>query len=230
MPVVVRPDMLGPQLAQELRYRIIRGTYPAGMHLVETDLSAEFDVSRGPVRDALRILETEGLLTSRRRGVFVRGLPAADVTELYTVRAAIEQLAVDLVIQRTRQPDWAGYDQLVEEMRKAAEARDPARFAVADLAFHTLFYSDSENRRLLGFWQQIQPTFAVMLKVTTQEERDLYGPAESHSAILEAAKRGDRDGAITEMRKHLDEAHQRLVEARESVTAEPVTESLHASA
>src|SRR5699024_3768360 len=101
--VAIRPTRapaLGDQLATVLRDRIVRRTLAAGTHLVDDSLAAEYDVSRGPVRDALRQLESQGLVESRRRGYFVVGLTQDDIDDLYELREAIEVVAVRRAIGR----------------------------------------------------------------------------------------------------------------------------------
>ena len=96
---VHRPP-LGEQLLDQVRALIVRGELESGTHLVEGWMAERFGVSRGPVRDALRQLELEGLVETRRRGVFVRGLSEDDIVELYAVRGALEGRAIRDVIAR----------------------------------------------------------------------------------------------------------------------------------
>lgn len=82
------------------------GQLAPGTHLVEDALASDHDVSRGPVRDAFKVLLAEGLVDNRRRGFFVRGFTADDIEELYALREAVEQLACRLTI--TAAPmDWS---------------------------------------------------------------------------------------------------------------------------
>ena len=100
----LRPVALGEQLAALLRSRIVRGEVAAGTHLVEDNLAREYEVSRGPVRDALRVLLAEGLLESRRRGYYTKPFRQEDIDEIYEIRAAAEQLAFN--IQYKPSPNW----------------------------------------------------------------------------------------------------------------------------
>lgn len=87
------------QLAAELARRIVRGTLEPGRRLGEQELSDEFEVSRGPVREALRVLEREGLVTLHaRRGAMVTALSAAEVAELFEIRGALFALAVSKIV------------------------------------------------------------------------------------------------------------------------------------
>src|SRR5437764_11130394 len=90
----VHKAALGTQLVEQLRALVLSDELVPGTHLVEGRLAEDFGVSRGPVRDALRQLEVEGLVETRKRGVFVRGLSDDDLRELYSLRGALEGLAI----------------------------------------------------------------------------------------------------------------------------------------
>lgn len=199
---------LGDRVAHSLRELIIGGGLEAGTHLVEESLAERFGVSRGPIRDALRILEAEGLLESRKRGVFVTGLTDADVEELYSLRQSLESLAVRLAMRSAQSWDRAG--DALERMEKAARMGDPGAFSDADMDFHTEFYRMSRHRRITAVWEQYRPTFTVILDVTNAQGRDLASSAAAHARLLELARAGDEDAALAALTDHLDGARDRL--------------------
>lgn len=207
----VRPAALGEQLADLLRTRIVSGLLEPGTHLVEDGLAAEYDVSRGPVRDALRILQGEGLVDGKRRGLFVRPLSEDDIAELYEVREAIEQLACRLAIQRGG--DWTPAERELAGLFQAADTKDLHRFAVCDLAFHSYFYELSGNARLQAVWSQHRPTFAALLDVTNAQDKDLHPAAADHGTLLQLARERQYDAFAAELTSHLAGSRRRMVEA-----------------
>lgn len=190
-------ESLGAEVAQTLRTLIISGQLAPGTHLVEATLAARFEVSRGPIRDALRVIEAEGLVESRRRGVFVTGHSVEDLEELYSLREAIESLALRLAIERAAPEEWANAERAVERMREAASAEDPDAFAAADLEFHSELYRLSRHRRVWSVWDQYRPTLAAVFSVTNTNKHDLNKNAVRHAKILAAARRGDADRAVS---------------------------------
>lgn len=196
-------EAFGPQLAAHLRRRIVGRELPSGTHLVEDALAAEYQVSRGPVREALKKLEIEGLVVARRRGVFVVGLSDADVEELIGLRDAIEALATELAVANAEPAHWAEMDDALAEMREAAEAHDPHRFGQADLRFHTAVYRASGSRRLRDVWGIYSATFEAILQLSKPTQKDLDEGVESHLALLEPMRRGDVAAAREELRSHL---------------------------
>lgn len=206
----MQQESLGDRVAHELRVLVVSGALAPGTHLVEGALAERFDVSRGPVRDALRVLEAEGLIESRRKGMYVTGLAAADVDELYSLRESLESLALRLAMAAASEVDWAAARDRVAEMRDAAQRADPPGFARSDLAFHTEFYILSRHRRLTAVWDQYRPTFAVMLDITNAQDRDLRPAAESHADLLDAAVAGNIEAAVTILSQHLRGSCDRL--------------------
>ncbi len=207
-----RQQILGEQVLEQLRVLIITGKLPAGTHLVEAQLSATFQVSRGPIRDALSQLEAEGLVESRRRGSFVRGLTTRDIDELYSVREAIELQALR-VASHMPVESWELAQPSLDEMREASAVGDHLRFAQADMAFHASFYDVAGHTRLRQIWSQYAPTFAVLLELTTAEDIDLGPSYESHVEIHEQMRLGELDRATVSLQEHLLGSRSRLVSA-----------------
>jgi GntR family transcriptional regulator of gluconate operon len=218
---------LGKQVALLLRRRIVSGQLAPGEHLVETLLSAEFAVSRGPIRDALRDLESEGLVESARQGVRVVGLHVADITELYSLRGQIESLALKLCIENNSAADWRAFDRPLAQLDEAAERGDAAEFAAADFEFHTLIYRLSRHRRLMSVWLQYEPTFKALLEVTNREDRNLRPVAAAHAAILRLCRDGDLAGAELELQDHLRGSSDRLRAAHARIVAASSFEAAH---
>jgi len=209
----VRPaPALGQHVVDHLRRLIITGELRPETHLVEAQLSRAFDVSRGPVRDALRQLETEGLVESRRRGVFVIGLTLDDIDELYVLRRLLEIEAVRLCLARD-DVEHAAARAALERMDSAAAVQDAEAFATADLDFHSAFYLAAGHRRLESIWQQYRPTFAGMLAVTNAEDQDLAPTFADHVELLRVVEVGDEHQALELLADHLDGSRRRMLTA-----------------
>lgn len=209
----VRPaPALGQRVVDDLRRLIILGDLPAGTHLVESQLSKTFDVSRGPIRDALRQLEVEGLVEARRRGIFVIGLTSDDVEELYSLRQVIEAKAVSLCIEREDRDLTAAVEAL-DRMKMAAMSGEPESFAKADLDFHTALYEASGHRRLAALWQQYRPTFTTMLSLTNAEDRDLHPTHQDHVDLFDRVRDRDQESALRLLDEHIKGSRARLLAA-----------------
>lgn len=214
----LRQAPLGEQLLEQLRALIVRGELAPGQHLVEGWVAENFGVSRGPVRDALRQLELEGLVETRRRGVFVRGLTDVDLVELYSLRGALEGLAFRGAHARRGKADWTPVEEALSRMRAAAEASDPATFAAADLDFHSALYVVAGNKRLAATWAMHRPIFAAMLDVTNTRDRDLRPIASDHAELADALRFGTLEYALAHLVQHLDGSCERMRAALAELT------------
>jgi GntR family transcriptional regulator, gluconate operon transcriptional repressor len=186
---------LGGEVAQMLRRAIISGELDSGTHLVETMLSERFQVSRAPIREALRELESEGLVESRRRGVYVKALTGQDVWELYTLREMLEDAAVVLAVSRFDDDDIAALRRHLDAMAAAVSAGRLSDFAEEDMRFHTAFFERAGHRRLMRVWQSFSQTFRVILEITDAGSPDLEPVVGHHRKILAAVERRDLDEA-----------------------------------
>lgn len=214
----LRSVPIGVRLAETLRDRIVRGTIPAGTHLVEDRVAEEFDVSRGPVRDALRILSIEQLIEPvGRRGQRVIGLGPDGVRDLYAVRRGLESVAVTEVCRARTEGGLDALRRSVETMRDSTG--DVDAFATSDLAFHRALYETSGNRRLLALWEQIEPLFSCILAITNSIDGDLEPVVVDHSTLLEIIASGDEQRAVDVLEEHLDGSRRRIITALEQVWA-----------
>lgn len=211
----LRLASMGERLADQLRRNIIRGELAVGTHLVEDTLAENYDVSRGPVRDALKILSGERLLDDRRRGFFVRGFSRADVEELYSLRTSMEKLAMTLAAERTGADEWAASELELKAMYDTAEKRDWHTFASHDLAFHGTFYRLSGHSRLQSMWDQYRPTFGAMLDVTNEQDVDLRPSADDHAVLLELTKQKQLPELMHRLEEHLAGSQHRMTAALE---------------
>lgn len=149
----------GSQGSSEIAYEAIRraiveGRYRPGQRLVEQRLGEEFTLSRTPVREALRRLETEGLVnTERNRGASVRALTAADIVDLYELRARLESLAAEQAAERASLAQHAAIDEAAAAFEDAVQ-RSPSglqavrRMSQANQRFHGAIVGAASHPRL----------------------------------------------------------------------------------
>ncbi len=193
---------------EALRAAILTGRYRPGDHLGEVELAGSLGVSRGTVREALRHLQQEGLVTSGARGMLrVRSHTATEVRELFQVRAALEGLAVRLLIASPKR------DAAVAELRRALSALDEARDFIAhvdaDMAFHRRLCELSGNSMLLVTWRQLAGRIRVTIMARGQDQATLMSGA-YHTPIVDAIEAGDAAKASDVLQEHMDRAADRL--------------------
>jgi DNA-binding GntR family transcriptional regulator len=207
------PRSLADDVADRLREAIVSGWFGPGERLREETLAKSIGVSRGPVREALARLEREGLIVIRRnRGAIVARLSDEDLEEVYSLRVAVEVLAVRRVAERI---DAAGLDRLqaIVDRIAAAVARgiEPGEAAELDLAFHDELYDLAAHRRLRDVWFSLRPQIHILLldrNVAVDDFREFV--ASSHQDILDALRERDAARAVALVEGHLHGSYERV--------------------
>jgi len=132
-----------------LREAIVEGVLAPGSRLSEVQVAKQLNVSRTPMREAFAQLEREGLVTVLPRiGAFVRSVTTRDVEEIYTVRGALEGLAVQLAADRITALGRAQLDDVVQAMQASVEADDPSSYVDALDRFYTVVMTIADNKTL----------------------------------------------------------------------------------
>ncbi|MEV3858894.1 GntR family transcriptional regulator [Streptomyces sp. NPDC050095] len=185
-----------------LRRRILEVELRPGERLVERDLAAELDVSRIPLREALRRLEADGLvLIVPHRGALVAPFTPADVRDLFDVRESLESLAARLTAERA---DAAGLDRLqarLDAARQATEKQDRAAIAAANAGFHTDIVDLAENPLLTSMMRPLAARTHWLFRLTAQ--RDPARQCAEHEDLYEAIAARDADRAAALAHAHV---------------------------
>ncbi len=180
------------------------GTLGPGDRLMEADLAARFRTSRTPVREALRQLEAEGLVSHVPRvGATVRRLDYSEVVELYEMRAVMEGTAARLAARMASAVELAA---LAEVNLALAEATEPARAAALNRVFHARLLDAARNRFLSQAALGLERTMSILGPSTLGDAARAAAAVEEHAAVLDALSA--RDGAQAEalMRRHIEGA------------------------
>jgi DNA-binding GntR family transcriptional regulator len=183
----------GDRVAAVLRRAIVEGPYQAGDRLVELDLAAQLGTSRGPVREALRQLEQEGLVVSYPyRGTLVATVSQEEIEEvLVPTRVIIERFAFQRAIHLLSDQDFQALAALVGQMREAGRAGDADQLADADLRFHELVIARSGQTHCLQLWRTIQPRVRAYFRRDAPGHVGPDSVADQHQSLLDALVAGD---------------------------------------
>lgn len=199
---IVRPIPLGDQIAGVLRREIITGELTEDAKIREEVLAERFTVSRGPIRDALKQLETEHLVARMGRSYSVLGLTDADIDEIYAIRRSLEGLGWTVLVRREGEGPQAARTAL-KRMRRGAETGDVATVAAADVDFHGAVVRASGLQRLVSMWDLIEPSIRMILQVTNVVYDDLPQVVAKHERLLEVAEVGDPVAMDAALNAHL---------------------------
>jgi DNA-binding GntR family transcriptional regulator len=195
--------------AETIREMVLSGELRPGDRLVEERLTEELGISRPPLREALRLLEQEGLLLSMpRRGVIVTPLSAQDVYEIFTLRTTYERMAIELGVPCKDPELLARCHRAVNAMVQAAKAEDRAQFVRSSFEFHVSVVGLARHRRLEDAYRGLSLQLHIYIAANTRarEERNesLDENIERHRRLLAAVERGNREEVLSELANHGD--------------------------
>ena len=189
---------------QQIREAIRSGKLKPGDRLVETQLAAEMQISRFPIREALRYLEKEGLVeTMPFKGTYVAQLTEKDMEELYSLRSAIEELAVRILIKNIDEEKIKKLESIVAAMVQASENDNIDKMIAEDLRFHQTICELSGHRKLLNVWLNLENQLQIFLTIEKNLFENSYQFVTTHHPILEAIKSGKTGSAQKAIRDHL---------------------------
>ncbi len=189
------------QVAYAVRQEIINGKLAAGAPIRQEELAAAHSVSRMPVREALRLLEAEGLVTIYPgRGTFVNRPTPQDIREIYEIRILLECDAIGRAIPNLSRGALGTAEDIYDAM---STATDGTTFGQLDVQFHTTLYTPSQRPRLLQLITTLRNQVTQALYSTAP--LNTFGPIAQpeHRAILDACHAGDADTAVAAVRTHL---------------------------
>ncbi|MFE9674279.1 GntR family transcriptional regulator [Streptomyces sp. NPDC006259] len=187
---------LADEVADRIREAIFSGVYPPGAPLREVELSGVLRVSRGPVREALRVLEREGLVhCAWHRGTVVTTLSAEDVAELDSLRGALEDLAVQQVIAHASEEDLAAIEKAADVMEHTTHPHDMVRL---DIAFHDTVFAATRHQRLTAAWEAIrcQVHLFLLTRIGLSTDGYLGCIPQEHHALAAALRARDPQVAL----------------------------------
>ena len=211
----VKRSSLTDQVTENLRRAILDGTIKAGQRIIEEEIAASMQTSRGPVRDALIQLEHEGLIfRERHRGAMVVRLSAEDVEEVWNLRVALENLALRYAIDRASDTDVAALERIVEELSACLKTDFSLAKAVdLDLKFHEELLNISRQKRLIAFWQTLKPQ--IWFLIFSRNVFDEAGfPRDTdvwHTEMIDVIRRRDLEAGARHLKTHLESSYADLL-------------------
>jgi DNA-binding GntR family transcriptional regulator len=203
---------LREQALASLRTAITSGELPPQTRIVETDLSERLQISRGTLREAMRQLQQEGLVTAGPRGrLYVRHLGPKEICDIFAVRAALEAMAARALTQRTdRAEAVAELRSLLNTMSEARADVDLKGRIEADLNFHRALCRLTGNDTLLHTWESLEGSIRMSIMFAGTERAIRNMSVARHKMIIDAISSGDPEVAAAEVHEHMGAAADNL--------------------
>ncbi|MBI1277640.1 MAG: FCD domain-containing protein [Anaerolineaceae bacterium] len=187
-----------------LRDAILNGELKPGHILIESDLATQLGVSRAPLREAIQILNTEGLLeTIPYKGTTVKHLEKKDIEELYSLRSVLESFAIQLIIEQNNPEHVQHLRQHFAAMLEAAKANDLKLLNQIDRDFHDTLIESSNHSLLMSIWVVVAMRVRQVMALRNKRFTDITEIAYNHLAIIEAIEACDQGKAVSLITDHV---------------------------
>ncbi|NOK78990.1 MAG: hypothetical protein GFH24_608416n34 [Chloroflexi bacterium AL-N5] len=185
----IKPINLREQVVEQVKTAIIEGRLKPGDHMVEATLTRQLGVSRTPLREALILLEREGLVeTIPNKGTFVRRFSEKDIEMIFSLRIALENFAAERIIDQFKEDDIRALELLIGQQGQYILKNDFKNVRSLDMRFHRYLIERSEHSLLLRSWSEIVAQIAALLYMRA-EAMPSYNEnlaISDHQSILEA--------------------------------------------
>lgn len=190
---------------EELKLLILTGKISPGMRLMEEELAEDMGVSRTPIREAIRKLEKEGLITIEpRRGAYVSQISTKDMVEILEVRQNMEGLAAALAAERMSPEGKQQLKEITEAYEAAFEAGDMAEMIRCDTKFHHIIVEATQNKILVQMVEQLQELVLRFRYIYYDNFKRAEKMLAEHRSIYEAIISGDAEAAKNSADVHID--------------------------
>ncbi len=190
----IAPVTLRDQVFDEIQLAILEKRLKPGDRIREQELTRLLNVSRTPVREALVLLERDGLVsTIPNRGAYVRQFNEQDIREIFTMRNALEDLAADLSISRIDDEHLAEMEANIASIEKMIGKSDRPSQGKLDLEFHRYLVSLSDNSRLIKYWRVIAVQYTAVSRYLDYTNFDQRTVIKDHRSIIDAYRSHDLD-------------------------------------
>ncbi|PPJ69049.1 GntR family transcriptional regulator [Staphylococcus haemolyticus] len=186
----------GEGVAAEIRLQIVSGEIEVDTLLTENQVAKQFDVSRSPVRDAFKLLQTDQLIQLERMGAKVLQFGDQEKKELYDLRLLLESFAFSKIKHIDRAPITKEMRKHLEMMKVAVKFEDAEAFTQHDIQFHEAMINASNHQYLQTFWNHLKPVIETLVLLSMrhrmeQDKADFERIHSNHEVFIEAVEQYD---------------------------------------
>jgi len=214
-----KKQSLAARAYEQVKRRIVEGTFPPGYPILEGELEKELGISRTPIREAFARLKQEGLIISiRRKGIFVTSLSLGDMQEIQEMLEGLEGVATKLAAERATEEDIRRLEEAVCRQKDALRRDDIEAWAVADEAFHNAILEAARNRRIQAAVSQVRLQWHRQQRLTLRLRPKPFLSTKVHRETLAAIKARDGERARNIDQRHRSEINKILMRILRSVS------------
>lgn len=202
--IIPNQRTLSDDVAKIIRKMILNGELKPGGWINQAQLAEKFNISRGPIREALKLLQNEGLIKHEtNKGTFVATLSEQDAFEIYTLRALIEGEAAQLALPHLTDRDLSELESYIAEFSEAMNNHDIEQQVQCDILFHGKIVAASKHNRLISIHNHLDTQVGVMyLTIANQVPMRVEQVVQNHRILLDALRTRDKEKIQKEFSNH----------------------------
>lgn len=220
-------NTLRTRVTDSVRNAILQGVLVPGGQVNQAQIAAKLGISRGPLREALRQLEEEGLVQSYpHKGTFVTEITPTYIEEVYSIRRVLETFAVRRMIEYNDPQVLEQLQNIVTAMLRAAETGDGRRLNELDFEFHNAILLGAQHSLLMQLWKSIEVGVRRVVVLRHGIYDNLYEIVGNHPDLLAAIQARDAHLASQLLDTHIREAGEKLYAAWSEIPKEPLAEPI----
>lgn len=205
--IIEKNKSMREKVYDTLKQMIIDGVIKPGERIIETEYSNKFQISRTPIREAIRMLELEGLVESQTTGgVIVKTLTREEISEIYKIRIALESLIIEEIIKKINNQDIKKLEKVLKNTKKAFEVKDIEKVFSLFTEFNQILYDIASLPKVTGMINNINLYLKRFRKLSIDNPSRKEEAFEDHIQILEAIKNKELSTAISINRMHLEKS------------------------
>lgn len=205
--IIEKNKSMREKVYDTLKQMIIDGVIKPGERIIETEYSNKFQISRTPIREAIRMLELEGLVESQTTGgVIVKTLTSEEISEIYKIRIALESLIIEEIIKKITSQDIKKLERILKNTKKAFEIKDIEKVFSLFTEFNQTLYDIAALPKVTTMINNINLYLKRFRKLSIDNPSRKEDAFEDHIQILEAIKNKDLSTAISINRVHLEKS------------------------
>lgn len=205
--IIEKNKSMREKVYDTLKQMIIDGVIKPGERIIETEYSNKFQISRTPIREAIRMLELEGLVESQTTGgVIVKTLTRKEISEIYKIRIALESLIIEEIIKKINNQDIKKLEKVLKNTKKAFEVKDIEKVFSLFTEFNQILYDIASLPKVTGMINNINLYLKRFRKLSIDNPSRKEEAFEDHVQILEAIKNKELSTAISINRMHLEKS------------------------
>ncbi|WP_245449461.1 GntR family transcriptional regulator [Chelatococcus asaccharovorans] len=209
----IKRQSLPESVAASLQERILNGEFNEGDQLFQEQIAAEYEVSRMPVREALRQLEAAGLVQIQtHKGAIVTALPVEQIGELFHLRGLLECDALKIAVPRMTPEALRHAEKLLVVLEEAYHQRDTRAWGVGNSEFHMSLYRPSDRPRTLALIEGLNVQTERYIRLQLTLSHALADAEREHRELLDLCRQGETAKAVAYLAKHIENARKQLVQ------------------